>query len=59
MGGLGRIWSESIRGYASSFGIVGSDLDDFVTFVRAIDEEYVAVQNEKAKAEMDKNKSKS
>lgn len=55
-GGLGRVWWDSINNYAEKRGIVGSSFDDFETFFRAVDDEYVAVQNERAKEEADKNK---
>jgi hypothetical protein len=54
MGGLGRIWFSSICDYAEKHGIAGQVFDDLLTFIRAIDDEYIAVQNERAKAEADK-----
>lgn len=56
MGGLGRIYFASISDYADRYGIAGSDFDDLVTLLRAVDDEYVAFQNEQAKAEADKHK---
>ncbi len=58
MGGLGRIWFSSISGYSERHGIVGSAFDDFLIFIRAVDDEYVAVMNERAAAEAEKNKQK-
>lgn len=56
MGGLGRIYFQAINAYAERYGIDGSAFDEFLTFMRAIDDEYMAVQNERAKAEADKHK---
>lgn len=56
MGGLGRIWFSSIKQYAEHYGIEGSAFDDFVTYLRAVDDENIAIQNERAKAEADKHK---
>lgn len=58
MGGLGRIYFTAIERYAQRFGIEGSAFDDFVTYVRAIDDEYVLVTNERAEAEHKKNEHK-
>lgn len=55
MGGLGRIYFQAISTYAGRYGIEGEAFDEFLTFMRAIDNEYVAVQNERAKAEADKH----
>lgn len=56
MGGLGRIYYQTISLYAEDHGIVGSAFDEFLILLRAIDDEFVAVQNERAKAEAEKNK---
>lgn len=56
MGGLGRIYFQAINHYAERHGIVDSAFDAFLTLLRVIDDEYVAVQNERAKAEADKQK---
>lgn len=56
MGGLGRIYFHVISTYAQRYAIEGDGFDRFLTFLRAIDDEYVAVQNERAKAESDKHK---
>lgn len=56
MGGLGRIYFSAIDAYAQRCGIGAEIFDQFLTFMRAIDDEYVAVMTERAKAEMEKNK---
>lgn len=56
MGGLGKIWFSSIKAYAEQFGIVGSEFNDFLTFIRAIDGEYLDIMRERAKAEAEKRK---
>lgn len=56
MGGLGRIYYTAISAYAADHGIAGSGFHDFVTFITAMDDEYVAYSNELAKAESEKNK---
>ena len=58
MGGLGRIYFTAIDRYAARYGIVGSDFDAFLTFVQALDDEYVSHVSEKQKAESEKNKTK-
>jgi hypothetical protein len=45
MGGMGRIYYTSLSQYARDHGI---PLYPFATFVMAIDDEFVAIQNEKA-----------
>lgn len=54
MGGLGRIYFTAIERYAERHEIDGSAFDDFLLFVRVIDDEYVAVVNEKMKSEQNK-----
>jgi hypothetical protein len=56
MGGMSRIYSTSIDAYARRFGIDGTAFEHFSTFVRAIDDEYVAVQLERAEREAEKTK---
>jgi hypothetical protein len=56
MGGLGRIYFTAIERYAARYGIAGSDFDDLLLFLHALDDEYIACMNEKTKAETDKNK---
>lgn len=54
MGGLGRIYYRALSLYAGDHGICGSAFVVFVTFVRAMDEEFIAWMNEKQKRETDK-----
>lgn len=56
MGGLGRIYYSAISAYAADHHICGSDLHDFVTFLAAMDDEYVAIMTEKQKADAEKAK---
>ena len=56
MGGQGRIWFASIDRYAERYGYVGSEFDDFRTFLRAVDDEYLKHAAEAAKAESEKRK---
>lgn len=55
MGGLGRIYFTAIECYAVRNGIADSEFETFLSFVRAIDEEYIAHVNAQTKAEMDKS----
>lgn len=56
MGGMGRIYFAAMDTYAQRYEIAGSDFDNFVTFMRALDDEYIAHMNEKQKTEQAKNK---
>lgn len=56
MGGMGRIYFAAIDIYAARYNIDGSAFDDFVTFIRALDDEYIAHETKKQKAEQAKNK---
>lgn len=56
MGEMGRIYFAAIDTYAQRYEIDGSDFDTFVTFMRALDDEYIAHVTEKQKAEQEKNK---
>lgn len=58
MGGLGRIYFTAKDRYAERYGIEGDEFDDFLMFIDAMDEEYVAVSNEKQKAESEKTEAK-
>ncbi len=57
MGGLGGIYFTAIDRYARRFNISGSAFDNFLMFLRVLDEEYIRYVNEKQKAEQNKNKS--
>lgn len=56
MGGIGRIWFSSISEYADRRRIEGEAFDAFLIYLRAIDAENIAIENERAKAERDKSK---
>lgn len=56
MGGLGRIYFAAIERYATRHEIEGSAFDDFLMFLRAVDDEYVVFVNAKQKAESEKSK---
>lgn len=56
MGGMGRIYFAAINDYALRYEIVGSAFEDFKTFLRALDDEYIAHVSEKQKAEQTKSK---
>lgn len=51
MGGMGRIYWDAINQYAERHGIIGSVFDDFLTFVRALDDEFMRHVAEKQKAD--------
>jgi len=40
-GGLGRIWYASMSRYARDAGIEGDEFAEFITFVTALDDEYL------------------
>lgn len=49
-GGIRRIWFTAIERYAAAHDIAGAAFDEFVTFVRAIDDVYVEYVNAKHNA---------
>ena len=51
MGGMGRIYWRAINQYAVRDDIEGSDFDDFVTFIRALDDEFLSFVGEKRKTD--------
>jgi hypothetical protein len=50
MGGMGRIYWTAIHAYAERQGLSGSAFDDFETFIRAMDDEFMRHISEKQKA---------
>jgi hypothetical protein len=58
MGGLTGIYYAAISRYARNHGISGDDFARFHTFVTALDAEYLAFENERAKAEAEKRDNK-
>lgn len=56
MGGMGRIYFTAIDRYADRFAIVGDAFDAFLTYLRALDDEYLRHMAEKQKAEAAKNR---
>jgi len=50
MGGMGRIYWRAINGYAARHGIAGDAFDDFVTFIRALDDEFLQHMRDKRPA---------
>lgn len=56
MGGLGRIYFTAIDRYAARFNITSSDFDNLLTFVRALDDEYLRHMSEQRKVEEAKAK---
>lgn len=56
MGGMGGIYSTAIDGYAQRHGIEGEDFDNFVTFIRALDTEFLRHISEKRKAQAEADK---
>lgn len=50
MGGMGRIYFSAIDRFAERFGIYGSDFDAFLTFIHALDDEFMRHVAEKQKA---------
>lgn len=53
MGGMAGIYYTAVSTYARDHGIDGADLDRFRLFLAALDDEYLAVEAERAKAEAD------
>ncbi len=53
-GGCGGIYYASISAYAHDHGLVGDLFPDFETYLRVMDDEYVAFSAEKAKEAADK-----
>lgn len=51
MGGMGRIYFSAIHQYAVRSEISGSDFDDFLMFLRALDDEFMRHVAEKQKAD--------
>ena len=51
MGGMGRIYFTAIENYAERYDIAGSAFDDFLMFVRVLDDEYMRHADEKQKTE--------
>jgi hypothetical protein len=45
-GGMGRVWYASMRSYAQDLGLSGDEFADFITFVSALDEEYLTMVQE-------------
>lgn len=56
MGGLGGIYFTAIDRYAQRFNICGTAFDNFLMFIRVLDEEYIRHVSEKQKTEQNKNK---
>ena len=56
MGGLGSIYYSAKSRYAQDHGIAGSAFEDFLKFIGAMDEEYIAIECEKQKADAERNK---
>lgn len=50
MGGMGRIYWTAIDRYADMLGLTGQAYDDFETFIRALDDEFLRHVAEKQKA---------
>jgi len=57
MGGLGKIYFTAMDRYASRYGIGGCAFDIFVQLVTAMDDEYLAYEYERQKAEAERRKS--
>jgi hypothetical protein len=51
MGGMGRIYFAAIDQYASRYDIAGAAFDDFLRFIRVLDDEFMRHTGEKRKAE--------
>lgn len=56
-GECGGIFYASISAYASDHGIAGDEFDRFLTFLRTIDDEFVAFSAEQAKQAIERAKS--
>lgn len=56
MGGCSGIFYASISAYARDHGLSGDGFSDFKLFLKAMDDEYVALTGEKAKEAADKAK---
>jgi hypothetical protein len=56
MGGLSRIYYQAKSRYAADHAIVGSAFGDFLIYLGAVDDEFVAITTERQKAEQDKHK---
>lgn len=56
MGGIGRIYFTAIDRYALRYGITGQAFDDFLLFIRALDDVFIQHVNAKRKEQADKNR---
>lgn len=56
-GECGGIYYTAISAYAADHGIIGEDFGRFLTFLRAIDDEFVAFSGEQAKQAVERAKS--
>ena len=48
-GGTGGIWYSSMSRYARDIGLNGDEFADFITFVTALDSEYLSWASEQSK----------
>ncbi|MBX9911203.1 MAG: hypothetical protein K2Z25_21175 [Beijerinckiaceae bacterium] len=57
MGGCSGMFYAAMSAYARDHGLIGEELDEFLIFLRVMDDEYVAFSGEQAKEAADRAKS--